>query len=43
LIASSFHGFVELRVMQLLQKFGGIAELVRARFHFLARILHMFS
>ncbi len=40
-IDGQFHGFVELRVMQLLQKFGGFAELVGTRLHLLARILHV--
>src|SRR5215472_1249920 len=40
-IDGQFHGFVELRVMQLLQQLGRFAELVRARRDLLARILHM--
>src|SRR6266446_5566947 len=42
-IDGQFNGLVELGVMRLFQKLGGIGELVRTRFHFLARILHVFS
>ena len=42
-IDGEFHGFIELRVMRLLDKLGRVTELVRARFNELARFLHVLS
>src|SRR5215472_1483047 len=42
-VDGQFDGFVELRVMHFLQKLGRFAELVRTRFDFLARILHVLT
>ena len=42
-IDGQFDGFVKLRVVRLLNQLACFRELVRMRFHLLARILYMFS